>query len=164
MTVHSRFEKLIKLIWAAALEKSHGYSGKISLTLKFTVVIRNKFFRADAQKWLASGSNRPILLKNSFLGGEEKFLASVTSLNNFYTRGYMKNLNSRYRSSHRLLCRDWIGSLVIIKSSRNLPLFIFGVFQQNRSKIASWPGFLSVSFRESSQSHATSPAISTKPA
>jgi len=70
-----------------------------------------------AIRWKASSSPVlgdsfwSILLKNSFLGGEEKFLACVTSFNNFYTRGYIKNLNSRYRSSHRLLCRDWIESL-----------------------------------------------------
>jgi hypothetical protein len=76
------------------------------LTSDFALAISNKLAKADARKAFTSGSYRPILLKNSFWGGEEKFLASLTSFNNFYTRGYIKNLNSRYRSSHRLLCRD----------------------------------------------------------
>jgi len=43
------------------LEKSPGYSRKIPQTLKFAVVTRNKFSRADPQKSLASGKNRPYI-------------------------------------------------------------------------------------------------------
>ena len=37
-----------------------------------------------------SVSIESILLKNSFFGGEEKFFASVTNFNHFYTREYIR--------------------------------------------------------------------------
>ena len=54
-----RSTKPVKRKRVSLLEKSPGYSRKNSQTLKFAVVTRNNFFRADDQSNEVSGKKRP---------------------------------------------------------------------------------------------------------
>ena len=93
---------------------------------------RAKIHKTDAQQAFFSVCLRPILLKNSFIDSRENISASVTSFVHFDTRGYIKYLNTRHRPSRHPPDKYSVVSLEKIKSSGNLGLLIFRVFQQNR--------------------------------